>query len=82
MRKRLIVLGTSLLAAIALSGPASATHSDCPAASNPNEPGHSEFAKHHIVPMAQAGTLGAGGHMPGVHTGMHGCHPELEQNRP
>jgi hypothetical protein len=80
MRKRLIVLGTSLLAAFALSAPASATHTGCPAANDPSEPGHSEFAHHHIVGLAQAGMLGAGGHKPGSHHGMSGCHPET--NRP
>ena len=38
------------------------------------DPGHSEFAKHHIVPLAQAGMLGAGGHKPGVeHQGFSAC---------
>jgi hypothetical protein len=80
MRHRLIVLATASLAALALSAPASATHSFCPAPNNPEAPGHSEFAQEHIVGLAQAGALGAGGHKPGVHTGMHGCHPE--DNRP
>ena len=80
MRLRIATVIAAVLAALALSTPASATHSFCPAPSDPTEPGHSEFAQHHIVPLAQAGALGAGGHMPGVHTGMFGCHPE--QNRP
>jgi hypothetical protein len=80
MRLRIVTVIAAVLAALALSAPASATHSFCPAASDPDEPGHSEFAQHHIVPLAQAGALGAGGHKPGEHTGMFGCHPE--QNRP
>jgi hypothetical protein len=80
MRLRIATVIAAVLAALALSTPASATHSFCPAPSDPNEPGHSEFAQGHIVPLAQAGALGADGHMPGVHTGMFGCHPE--QNRP
>jgi hypothetical protein len=80
MRNRLIICGASVLAVLAMSAPASATHSFCPAPSDPSAPGHSEFAQHHVAPLAQTGALGAGGHMPGVHTGMFGCHPE--QNRP
>jgi hypothetical protein len=39
------------------------------------EPGHSEFAQHHVVPLAQAGALGAGGHTPGAHRGFSACNP-------
>ncbi len=39
------------------------------------DPGHSEFAKHHIVPLAQAGGLGEGGHKPGEHRGFSACNP-------
>lgn len=80
MRLRLATFAAAGLAALALSAPASATHTGCPAPNDPDDPGHSEFAADHIVPLAQAGALGAGGHMPGMHTGMHGCHPE--ENRP
>jgi hypothetical protein len=44
------------------------------------DPGHSEFAKHHVAPMAQAGMLGAGGHIPGSHRGFSACNPS--ENRP
>jgi hypothetical protein len=37
------------------------------------EPGHSEFATHHIVPFAQAGELGNDGHKPGTHRGFSSC---------
>jgi hypothetical protein len=39
------------------------------------DPGNSEFAKHHIVPFAQVGGLGAGGHKPGTHQGFSACNP-------
>ena len=39
------------------------------------DPGNSEFAKHHIVPFAQVGGLGAGGHRPGTHQGFSFCNP-------
>lgn len=76
MRLRSATFIAAVLAALAMSAPASATHSFCPAESDPNEPGHSEFAHHHIAPLAQEGALGAGGHKPGSHQGMSGCHPE------
>jgi hypothetical protein len=79
MRKRLIVLGTSLLAAVALSAPAAADHNAGPC-NESGEPGHSDYAEHHIVPLAQEGMLGAGGHVPGQHGGMSACSPE--ENRP
>jgi hypothetical protein len=37
------------------------------------DPGNSEFAKHHIVPFATEGDLGAGGHKPGTHQGFSLC---------
>jgi hypothetical protein len=39
------------------------------------EPGNSDFAQHHIVPAAQAGALGEGGHIPGSHRGFSACDP-------
>jgi hypothetical protein len=30
-------------------------------------PGHSDYAQHHIVPLAHVGALGDGGHKPGSH---------------
>jgi hypothetical protein len=42
------------------------------------EPGHSEFAQHHIVPRAKAGQLGEGGHIPGKeHQGFSACNPSV-----
>ena len=34
-----------------------------------------DYAKHHIVPLAKARGLGAGGHMPGDHMGFSTCNP-------
>jgi hypothetical protein len=39
------------------------------------EPGNSDYAQHHIVPLAQAGALGDGGHKPGFHKGFAACDP-------
>jgi hypothetical protein len=37
------------------------------------DPGHSEYAEHHVVFNAHEGTLGAGGHVPGIHQGFSIC---------
>jgi hypothetical protein len=39
------------------------------------EPGHSEFAGHHVVPLAQSGVPGADRHVPGEHSGFSFCNP-------
>jgi hypothetical protein len=80
MRIRVTVFTTALVAALTLSPAGMATHTFCPAASDPSQPGHSEFAQAHVRVLAQGGMLGEGGHRPGEHRGMSGCHPE--QNRP
>lgn len=33
------------------------------------------YATHHIVSLAKAGELGAGGHIPGTHHGFSACDP-------
>lgn len=38
------------------------------------EPGNSDYAQHHIKPLAQEGGLGEGGHKPGTHQGYSTCH--------
>ena len=74
MRKVIIRLLVPLLLALGLAAPALA-HQAGPCFPTV-EPGNSEFAQHHIVPHAQAGTLGAGGHVPGVlHQGFSLCNP-------
>lgn len=59
---------TGAVLAIGVAAPASA---QCPAAPA-GEPGRSEFAKQHIVELAQAGVLGQG-HKPGTHRGASEC---------
>jgi hypothetical protein len=48
--------------------PAAAHQAPC----EPLGPGHSAFARHHVVPLAQERGLGAGGHVPGTHRGYAG----------
>jgi hypothetical protein len=75
MRRRFIaVLVLAMMSALTFSAPAFA-HQAGPCAPT-NEPGHSEFAQHHVVPAAQEGELGEGGHNPGEHRGFSGaCEP-------
>ena len=72
MRRFLIAVVIGLgLAGGAAGGPAVAHYAE-PCASTA-EPGHSGYAKHHVVTLAQQGALGAGGHNPGEHRGFSSC---------
>ena len=70
--RRLLV---ALLLAVTLAGgalaPAAAHQAPREAAAGP---GHSEFARHHVAPLAKERGLGAGrdGHVQGEHRGYHG----------
>jgi hypothetical protein len=68
MRKLALALATGVLIALAGAAPASAV---CPAAPA-GDPGRSEFAQRHIVPLAHAGVLGHE-HKPGTHLGASDC---------
>jgi hypothetical protein len=71
MRKTVAALLAAAGLALALSGPVAAhTGTGDPCAET--APGHSAYAMHHIVVLAQAGALGAGGHLPGEHQGYAG----------
>jgi len=71
---RMLVLVIAVLSALALAAPASADHNAGPCNVS-GGPGHSDYAAHHIVPLANAGMLGAGGHIPGSHGGLSLCNP-------
>ncbi|MGH3666255.1 MAG: hypothetical protein ACRDU8_09265 [Egibacteraceae bacterium] len=45
----------------------------CNDADGDGSPSGLEYAQHHIVPLAQMGELGAGGHIPGRHRGFSAC---------
>jgi hypothetical protein len=72
MRKLLIILLVLLVALVSVV-PAFA-HS-APPCNDSGEPGNSDYAQHHIVPLATAGELGHGGHIPGTHHGFSLCNP-------
>ena len=70
-RKVVYAISASVVSVLMVSGPAFAHQAGRCTPSD--DPGHSEFAQHHIVPFAQEGMLGAGGHKPGEHRGFGGC---------
>jgi hypothetical protein len=68
MRKVVLAVGAGVLIAVAGGSPALAV---CPAAPA-GDPGRSEYAQTHIVPLADAGILGHE-HKPGTHRGASDC---------
>lgn len=72
MRKLLIIFLVLLVALVSVV-PAFA-HS-APPCNDSGEPGNSDYAQHHIVPLATTGALGHGGHVPGTHQGFSLCNP-------
>jgi len=74
MATRMLVFAVAVLAALALAAPTFADHNAGPCNAS-GGPGHSDYAQHHIVPLAEGGMLGAGGHIPGSHGGMSLCNP-------
>ena len=68
MRSVVLAAGAGVL--IALAGPTPAL-AVCPAAPA-GDPGRSEYAQTHIVPLAHAGVLGHE-HKPGTHLGASDC---------
>ncbi|MFZ5816750.1 MAG: hypothetical protein ACOY93_15875 [Bacillota bacterium] len=74
MRKVTVVVLMLMLLTLALAGTASAhTAPPCNDSNGDGSPSGQEYAWHHIRPMAQAGSLGEGGHKPGVHHGFSVC---------
>ncbi len=79
MKRRIVyVLSASVVSVLMVTAPAFAHQGGpCLPPEDPAiaDPGNSEFAKHHIVPFAQVGGLGEGGHKPGTHQGFSACNP-------
>ena len=74
MRRILLLLAVALVMAamLVVSAMPAFAHQAGPCTASA-DPGHSEFAEHHIVPFAQTGELGAGGHIRGTHQGFSSC---------
>ena len=74
MRRILLLLTVALVMAAMLVASAMPAFAHQAGPCTPSDdPGHSEFAQHHIVPFAQEGALGEGGHKPGSHKGFSTC---------
>ena len=72
--RMLLVLVASSIAALAFVGTGSAHFVADPCVQT-DDPGHSEFGRHHVSAAARMGMLGAGGHKPGEHRGFASCDP-------
>ena len=68
-RKFVSALAVSAVSAPMVGAPAFAHQAPSEETAGPR---HSEFAQHHVVPLAKEGGLGAGGHKPGEHHGYAG----------
>jgi hypothetical protein len=77
VRKKIAyALAVSALSVMTFSAPAFGHQAGkCPEDPDGDDPGHSEVAEHHVVPAAQEGALGEGGHNPGEHQGFSACDP-------
>lgn len=76
MRRVALMLLFVVVFTLGLMVPALAhTAGPCDDSDGDGLPSGQEYAEHHIVANAQAGTLGAGGHIPGTHKGFSACDP-------
>jgi hypothetical protein len=72
--RRALPLAAMVAAAFILGTAPSVSAHAAPPCNDSGGPGHSDYATHHIVPLAQAGALGEGGHRPGTaHQGYSSC---------
>ncbi len=69
IRKIIAALVLAMMSALMFGSSAFAHQAPCDEALGP---GHSEYAQHHVAPLAKSGGLGAGGHIPGEHQGYAG----------
>ena len=72
MRKLIAALVLSAFLVVGWVVPATAHIEGNPCVAT-DEPGHSEYAQHHVAAQAQLGLIGTGGHAPGVHRGFSSC---------
>jgi hypothetical protein len=77
--RRILTVALLVLVILAVLAPLALAHEAGPC-NDSGEPGNSDFAKHHIVPFAQEGDLGATDHdgdgtqhVPGSHKGYSAC---------
>jgi hypothetical protein len=70
--RKVIFIALILIVALAAVLPAAAAP-PCNDTNGDGSPSGYEYAQYHISPAAQAGALGAGGHIPGTHQGFSVC---------
>jgi hypothetical protein len=73
MRKLLIVLLVLLIALVSVVPVFADQLGPCNDNNGNPGPGNSDYAKHHIKPLATSGGMGNGGHKPGSHQGFSLC---------
>ena len=73
MRKVMVIVLVLIVALVAVV-PALADDNLGPC-NDSGEPGNSDYAQHHIVPLATQGGMGEDGHKPGGHNGFSACNP-------
>jgi hypothetical protein len=74
VRKKIAyALAVSVVSVMSFSAPAFGH--DAGPCNDSGEPGHSDFAQHHVSAAAKEGDLGEGGHKPGEHQGFSSCNP-------
>ena len=73
MRKIIFII---LILVIALVAVVPVFAHSAPPCNDSGEPGNSDYAQHHIKPLATSGGMGNDGHKPGVqHQGYSACDP-------
>lgn len=72
MRKLLIIVLVLLVALVSVVPVFAHNAGPC---NDSGEPGNSDYAQHHIVPLATTGEIGPDGHIPGTHHGFSACNP-------
>lgn len=72
MRKLFLITLVILIALVAVVPALAHNAGPC---NDSGEPGNSDYAQHHIRPLATTGGMGADGHVPGAHQGYSACNP-------
>ena len=72
MRKLFIIIMVLLIALISVIPVFAHNGGPC---NESGGPGNSDYAQHHIKPLATTGSMGNDGHVPGSHQGFSVCNP-------
>lgn len=71
--KKALVLAPFAAAVFVVTAASPVSAHSAPPCEDAGGPGNSDYAHHHIMPLAHHGELGAGGHTPGSHRGFSAC---------